>query len=574
MDKYDGAEAFIEVLNAYGVEHIFFNPGGEQGALLATIAKYRLLGKPCPRLILCLDESVALTAAHGHYMISGRPQFVMVHSELGTLQLGGALHNAQWGRVPVILWAGAQAVGQRVNWKGEPYDQGMSMRNCVKWDYTIQSGENIHDVLGKAFDIAFTEPCGPVYLCFPRDLITEKIDRAALTEFSKSAVSKAPPVDAATLEKVAATLIEAENPLIVAGYTGRYPESVAKLVELAETLCAPVMTGPVYMNFPTEHPLCAGIEQIMGSKSRNPAILSEADVILAIDYDVPYVPAPGAPKAEANIIQFDIDPLTAGRPLWGRGANTYIDADSRQVIPALTAAIRNKLTPEKTAQLKERYTRLETGHIKLREQQRQEALNMAQQRPISPDWVCHCINELIDEETILLHHTISHFASATEQIPRTRPGTQMTCPAGSIQWALGAALGAKVAAPDKLVVSIMSDGGYVWSAPVASLWPAVSYKAPFLSVIMNNQSYGFIKLLVERSYGEGSIPDRMAFEAGVDIAPPADYAAIAEACGAWGRTVTDPDDVLPVLKEAIKHVRNGRPAVVDMRLERDVRSVM
>ena len=103
MEKYQGIEAFIDVLNANGVEHIFFNPGGEQGPILATISKYRISGKPAPRLILCLDESVALTAAHGHYMVSGRPQVVMVHSELGTLQVGGALHNVQWGRVPVII---------------------------------------------------------------------------------------------------------------------------------------------------------------------------------------------------------------------------------------------------------------------------------------------------------------------------------------------------------------------------------------------------------------------------------------------------------------------------------------
>ena len=149
----------------------------------------------------------------------------------------------------------------------------------------------------------------------------------------------------------------------------------------------------------------------------------------------------------------------------------------------------------------------------------------------------------------------------------------MGCPAGSIQWALGAALGAKVAAPDKLVVSIMTDGGYVWGDPVASLWSSVTYEAPFLSVILNNQSYGFIKLLVERNYGEGSIPDRMPFEAGVDIMPAADYAGIAQACGAYGRTVEKAEEVLPVLKEAIEKVRNGRPAVVDIRGERQIESV-
>ncbi|MEK7353624.1 MAG: thiamine pyrophosphate-dependent enzyme [Chloroflexota bacterium] len=571
MEQYDGAEAFIEVLNANGVEHIFFNPGGEMGALLATISKFRILGKQTPRLILCLDESVALTAAHGHYMVSGRPQVVMVHSELGTLQLGGALHNAQWGRIPVILWAGAQAVGQRKNWMNEPYDQGMSVRNCVKWDHTIKPDENIHDVLQKAFQTAFTEPCGPVYLCYPRDAIGKKIDRVTIPRSAIVPAPAAAPVDVKTLSGVADALIEAKNPLILAGYTGRYPESVASLVELAETLCAPVLTGPVWMNFPTTHPLCAGIEQILGSRKANP-YLADADTILVIDYDVPYASAPGLPGPQANIIHFDVDPLTAGRPLWGRGANTFIKADSRQVIPALSKAIRQKLTPEKQTLFRERFNQLESVHKKQHSEWRAMAVTKAHQVPISPDWLCHCLAQLIDENTILLHHTISQSASATEQIDRTKPGTLMGCAAGSIQWALGAAFGAKIAAPDKTVVSIMTDGGFVWGSPVATLWPAVSYKAPFLAVILNNQSYGFIKLLVQRNYGEVAVTDQIAFEAGVDIMPAADYAAVARACGAYGRTLENPDDVLPVLREAIDQVRSGRPAVVDVRTEREVKS--
>lgn len=570
MEQYSGAEAFIEVLNANGVEHIFFNPGGEMGSLLATISRFRLLGKRTPQLILCLDEAVALTAAHGHYMVSGRPQVVMVHSELGTLQLGGALHNAQWGRIPAILWAGAQAIGQRTNWMGQPYDQPMSVRNCMKWDHTVGPDENIHEVLQKAFQVACSEPRGPVYLCYPRTVPDKKIDKVTL---SRASTAPLPAVDDRTLGSVADALIEAKNPVIVAGYTGRYPETVASLVGLAEALCAPVLTGPVWMNFPTTHPLCAGIEQILGSRKANP-YLPEADVILVIDYDVPYAAAPGLPGPKANIIQFDIDPLTAGRPLWGRGANTFIKADSRQVIPALSQAIRQRLTPENRDFFRQRFVQLESVHKRWRVGWREMAVSKAKQKPISPDWLCYCLAQLIDEDTILLHHTISQSASATEQIDRTKPGTLLGCAAGSIQWALGAALGAKVAAPDKLVVSIMTDGGFVWGSPVATLWPAVSYKAPFLAIILNNQSYGFIKLLVQRNYGEVAVTDKIAFEAGVDINPSADYAAVARACGAYGRTLENPDDVLSVLKEAIEQVRRGKPAVVDVRTEREVISAI
>jgi acetolactate synthase-1/2/3 large subunit len=182
--------------------------------------------------------------------------------------------------------------------------------------------------------------------------------------------------------------------------------------------------------------------------------------------------------------------------------------------------------------------------------------------------LCHSIADVMDEDMILVNHTISHSASVTEQIDRTKPGTFLSCPAGSIQFALGAALGAKIAAPEKHVVSIMTDGGFVWGCPVATLWSARAYRAPFLAVICDNQSYGFIKQLVRRTAGESEsgFSDKMAFEAGVDFVPPVDYAMVAEGCGAYGRTVEDPADVPVVLGQAMDEVRRGRAAVVDVRL--------
>ena len=566
MEKYQRAEAFVEVLNANGVECVFFNPGSAIAPIQVAFLKYRASGKRTPKLVLCLDESVAMAAAHGHYMVSGRPQVVMVHDELGTLQVGGAMHNVQWGRIPVILWAGKTPSDQRVDWQKKPFDICRTMRNCVKWDHMLDSGEDIHDILRQAFRTAFTEPCGPVYLSYPQEILTQEVDRATIPTLAPAAISSAGAADADSLNKAADILLAAENPLILAGYSSRYPESVALLVELAETLGAPVLSGLTRMNFPTTHPLSAGIEDIGGSRKANPYI-ADADVLLVIDYDIPYVPAEGLPRPDAKIIHIDIDPLTQGRSLWQRGADVFIEADSREAIPALNKVIRQRLTPEKSARFRERFRKLETKHRKERNEWHTLGVNSSSQKPISPDWLGHCINEVVDEDTIIVNHVISHSASVTEQIERSQPGTLLGCAGGAIQWALGAALGAKVAAPDRTVVSLMTDGGFVWGCPTATLWSASSYRAPFLSVIFNNQSYGVIRGLVQRLSGT-KLSDKVAFEVGVDITPPPEYALVAQACGGYGRTVTDPDDVLPALKEAMSQVRKGKPAVVDVRLAR------
>ena len=562
MNKYESAEAFIEILNAHGVEKIFFNPGGETASLQSMVAQFRTAGKKCPQMVLCLDESVTVSAAHGHYMVSKQPQVVLVHAELGTLQLGGNLHNAQWGRIPIVLMAGYWADKQRTTWLQQPYDQGSIVRNNVKWDHCVTEDEDIHEVLQKAFQIACTEPTGPVYLYYPMNFLSKTIDKP-IDPARKAAIQPIPPAEISDLEKAAEALIEAKNPLLIVGYSGRYPQNIESLKQLAESVCAPVLTSQVWMNFPTDHPLCAGIEQIGGSRKGNPYI-SDADVIVAIDYAMPYVPGDGLPKPDARLIHIDIDDLTQGRPLWQRGSDLFIKADSRDAIPQLNRLIQARLTAAKRQILKARFQTLESYHKKLRSEWQSLGRGRAAASPISPDWLCYCINQVIDENTILVNHTLTHSASVTEQIGRTQPGTLLGCPAGSISWALGASLGAKIAAPEKTIVSLMTDGGFVWGCPTSTLWSAKAYHSPFLAIIFNNQGYGVARGSQKQILGLGSLPDKIAFETGVEFMP--DYAMIARGCGAHGLTVDDPADVLPALNEALSRVRAGQPAVLDVKL--------
>lgn len=563
MEEYKGAEAFIEVLNANGVENIFFNPGIDTVPVQVTISRFKEQGKRTPGLVLCLDESVAMHAAHGYYMVSGGPQVVLVHRELGTLQVGGALLNAQWGRIPVVLCAGSAATVGRMTWKQEPYDQGNMVRNCVKWDHEMSGDENINDVVHQALQIASTEPCGPVYLSIPMEAFSEEVDKAPPVA---STAKPTKGVDPNILGRAAEILIEAENPLILVGHAGRYHQSVAALVELAEAVSARVITTLVRMNFPTTHPLCAGIDPIGGGSRDLSTYIADADVLLVIDYDMPYAPGWVVPGVNVKIIHIDVDTKKQGIPLWNRVADIQIEANSAEVIPALTRVVQQKLTPAKQTLFRERFNRLESEHKELRKKRHDSAVSKAEQRPISAEWLAHCLAEVVDEDTIILNQTITHTASVAEQIYRTKAGTMLACAGGSIGWALGAALGAKIAAPDKTVVSLTGDGGFVWGCPVAALWTAGSYQAPFLTVIFNNQAYGAIKGLVERAYGKERMSNEMGFKMGVGILPSPDYAKVAHACGAYGWTVDDPADVLPALSEAIDQVYSGRPAVVDVRL--------
>ena len=564
METYRSGEALIEILNKHGVDKVFINPGFEFIDVLSIVAAARTGGKKSPQLVLCLDEAVTAAAAYGNYMITGKPQAVMIHSELGTLQLGGNLQNLQWGRVPVVILAAHQEIdAQRTLWNGQPYDQGSIVRNSVKFDRRLSGGEDLHKVLTEAFQIACTEPTGPVYLTFPMNYLYKEIEKPKALPAAET--FPLPAVSAETLDKIADILLYAKNPLLVSGNAGRYHRNVAALISLAETLSASVITGYSWMNFPNNHPLCAGIEQIGGSRKMD-ACYDEADVILAIDYAMPYVGSAPQPKPEAKILHIDADPLTQGRLLWGRGADIFMKADSREAIPALDKLLKEKITAPMRAEMDERFRNITSRNEETRRQWYDAACSQSGFEPISADYLCHCLNQVIDEDAIIVNHTLSHCASVTEQIVRTKPGTWFGCPSGAIGWAPGAALGAAAASPGKTVVAIMTDGGFIWGAPTSTFWTSSNYRFPFLAIICNNMGYGAIRDVQVKMLGSSHPGDDFIAESAVDFQP--DYALIAQGAGAFGSTVVKPGDILPALREALDVVKSGKPAVLDVHLPR------
>jgi acetolactate synthase-1/2/3 large subunit len=555
MEEYSAIDAIIDVCNANGVAFLFFNPGIDNVPLLETVSRLRTAGHKAPRSILCLDEFVAMTAAHGNYMASGRPQAVSVHSELGVLQIGGALHNAQWGKVPVVFFTEIQGPPQRRNWRGESFDQGTMVRNFVKWDYDINKDDDIGEVFNKAFGLAASEPCGPVYLALPREVMWGRSESPKSRQY-KISREKVPAVDTAVLNKTADILLEAENPLIITGNSGRNPQSVASLVDLAETMASRVLTADVRVNFPNTHPLAAYLSPTGGFG--NP-LLAEADVILAIDYDMHYAAPPTLPSPGARIIHIDIDIAKKGVPLWGRKPDILVKADSSRAIPALAKIIKEKLMPEKREKFQKRYNLLEQEHRELDSEWRSLAMGQSGRRPITANWLSRCIDEAVDEDTVIVNQAISPATIVAHQIHHTRPGTLLSCAGGCIGWAPGAALGVKLASPDKTVVSLMGDGAFIYGCPEASLWSAGYYKAPFLAIIYDNQGYGAIKGLFREKYGVDNM--------GADITNPPDYALIARANHAYGRTVDDPSEVPEALKDCLAVVKSGQAAVLDVKIE-------
>lgn len=560
----EGAQAIVELLNQHGVECVFINPGTDTFPVQEAIARLQAQGRPTPRVVLCLHEYVAMSAAHGHAMISGRPQLVLVHVDVGTQNVGGAFHNAQRGRVGVVVcagrapltWEGELRGGRdtHIHWVQEQMDQAGIVRQFVKWDYEVRRNENLQHVVGRAFQVAASEPAGPVYLQLPRELLMEAVPDRPRPPARAPRVTT-PQADPAALGQAAEWLAQASNPLILTSYAGRNPAAVPALVGLAETLGAPVAElWRTRMNFPTDHPL------YLGTATRR--LVPQADAILIVDSDTPYIPLAGRPPEGARIIQLEIDAIKRHTPLWGFPVDLAVAGSPAEGLAYLVEALRRRGVPQATA----RCERWRAEHEAMRADWGARADGYATRSPIQPEWLARCVDRVLRDDDLLLAEAVTNVPVVTQLIERRRPGTFFDSGGSSLGWGLGAALGAKLAAPERRVVCLEGDGCFVFGQPVPALWSAAREQLPFLTVILNNACYNAVRLPTRTHYPDGASVTGNHFVA-MDLDPSPNYAAIAAGCGVYGETITDPADVEPALRRALARVDAGEPVVLDVRLE-------
>jgi len=324
---YTTSTAFLEALHEAGVSFIFANFGSDHPALVEAIAEARAKGRPIPSVVTSPNEMVALCAAHGYAQLTGEPQAVIVHVDCGTQALAGAVHNVDKNRAPVLIFAGLSPftqdgalTGSRnefIHWLQDAHDQRGIVRGYTRYDNEIRSGAHVKQLVFRALQIARSDPKGPVYLTGAREVMEEKAPQADLDPARWRPLAPAALADEdATL--IARTLAKAKNPLIVTTYLGRKREAVEELVKLCRRLGAGVLESvPSHVNYPATDPLHRGSQ--WSEPVQNP-VLAEADAVLVVDCDVPWIPKFNRPSENAAVFHIDVDPLKSQMPLW------YIDA--------------------------------------------------------------------------------------------------------------------------------------------------------------------------------------------------------------------------------------------------------
>lgn len=187
-------------------------------------------------------------------------------------------------------------------------------------------------------------------------------------------------------------------------------------------------------------------------------------------------------------------------------------------------------------------------------------MRAGRRRPIHPQWVGYQLGSVLEKDAILVNDGTLRVYPGRDQ-----PGTYFKSGGSAGGFGSGAAFGAKLARPDRDVVLTTGDGYFMFGTPLVGLWSALHHKAPFLSVVMVNRSYSTGTQVLARQYPEGAAVAAGDFTGGLfDPAP--NFAKLAEAANCYGETVSEPEEVGPALKRALKHVRDGTPAVVAVML--------
>ncbi len=495
-----GSDFMVDVLKSLGLEYIASNPGSSFRGLQESIVNYG--GNTAPEFITCCHEESAAAMAHGYSKIAGKPMGVLVHSDVGLQHASMAIFNAYCDRAPVYVLAGntLDATQRRpgVEWDHSVEDAGALVRDFVKWDDLPISLPHFAESAVRAYKIAMTTPTMPVLIVADAGLQEDPIALDAAFSIPKLVVAMPPQGDSASVAEAAKLLVGAEHPVIIAGRAARTPAGMARLIELAEALQAPVIDQGQRLNFPTRHPL--------NQTETAHALIPAADVILGLELtdfwgtvhsyrDQLYRTSKSLIGPRTKLISISAGDLYVKGNYQDIQRYTEIDldiaADAETTLPSLTEAVKTLTTGDRKAIFQSRGNKLADQHQKALDRARAEATYGWDATPISTARMASELWAQIENEDWSLVSSVNSagrwplrlwtFDKHYQYIGGSGgEGQGYTAPA-----AAGAALANKK--HGRISVSIQGDGDLMYAPGI--LWTMAHHHLPLLSLVHNNRAY-------------------------------------------------------------------------------------
>lgn len=555
------AEQLLRVCASLGVKYIFSNLGSDHPAFISAFARLHAQGLPMPEVVVCPHEVTTLSAADGYAMVTRQPQLVLVHVDVGMQNLGASVHNAARGRIPAIIVAGLSPVstdprvpGHRneyIHYTQDTTRQSDIVAPYMKWMYELRAPGMTEAVVRRAVQIASTVPQGPVYLTGAREVWEAATPpaRERPQNWQPARLGGLAPADARELDDA---LCSSRRPLVLTSYAGREPEVVALLTQLAERFGIGVLElGPRYVSFPGQHPCHLGYQ-------RN-VLVAEADLILLLDVDVPWLESKVTPAADARVFHVDVDPLKGDLGYWHFPAQRSLHASTREALAQLLALAAEPAQQGRRQRLAWIAGARERVALPLL------AAPAPVAGPITPVELTRAVRELVTARTVVLVEAPSHAVMIASVLQTERAGGFYQNHGAGLGWAINAAIGVKLAVPEAEVISLVGDGCFQFGVPGSAYWVGGACGAPQLTVIYNNGGWKSPRVSTELVHPEGPAEANDTYW--VAAGRGTRFELIAEATGAAaGFSVSERAELGTTLARALETVRAGRSAVVNVHL--------
>jgi benzoylformate decarboxylase len=548
-----GKRAFLDLLKQEGVTVMFGNPGTTELPLMDAFAVEHDI-----RYILGLQEAALMAMADGYAQASGNLAVLNLHVAPGLGNAMGMLYDAAKANAPVLVTAGQQDLEYVATEPVLTADLPTLARPFVKWAAEVQRAEDLPLYVHRAVKTALAPPTGPVFLSLPGDIL--KTD-AEIDLLEPTRVATRVRGDAETIAKAAEMLAKAERPVIIAGDAVAQSRAHKELAALAEALGAPVYVEfiPNTASFPASHPL------YRGAMTRTQAGVREAldkhDLVFSVGGDLFTwsLPSPIDPWPQGlPLIHLDSDPWQIGK---NYPAQAAILGDPKATLPDITAAVTARMSASAKGAAGARLKSLTETIRQEREAFRAKARALAGKTPVAPLALLEAIGSMLPKDAVVIEEVLSSAPGARSLINSDDEQSFFGLRGGGIGWGLPAAIGVKIALPQRPVVALIGDGSAMYT--IQALWTAARYRLPIVWVIFNNTSYRILKQRLVMLRGLAEQADTFV---GMELNDPAiDFVGLAHSLGIdahRAKTVHDATDLIG------KALSSNTAMLIDVDMER------
>jgi acetolactate synthase-1/2/3 large subunit len=528
--KPTAARRLVEALVVHGVDHVFCVPGESYLAVLDALADVR----DKIRVIACRHEAGAANMAEAYAKLTGKPGICMVTRGPGATHGAIGVHTAQQDSTPLIMFVGQVARHDLGRGAFQEVDYAMAFGPLAKWADEIDEADRVAEFVGRAFAVATQGRQGPVVLALPEDMLVEEADGPAPTR----QLTPRSGLDHGSIEEIGQGLMQAERPILVLGGSGWSRRSLDTLSKWIARLGLPTVLSFRRKDLiDNDHPCYIG-DLGLGPNPKLLKRIKAADMIIAIGARLGENPTQGYTLFTREQTAQKLVHIHPGAEELNRvwPARLAAVADVSEAAGALSALQLDRNWKDQAAAGRAEYEAF-TAPIEVNAE-----VNLSQV-------VAH-MNAVLPNDAIICNGA-GNYAAWLHRFYRHRArGTQLAPTSGAMGYGFPAAIAAKLAAPEREVVCFSGDGDFLMTAQ--EMATAVQYNAPIVTVVVDNGTYGTIRMHQERDY-----PGRII---ATDLRNP-DFAAYARSFGAWAATVTRTEDFAAAFEEARKA---GVPALIHL----------